>query len=136
MRRDLVGVATLKVGSTIISDSEKKAEALSSQFKSVFTEEDTTDMPSLGNPCTPPMEQIEVSTYGVEKMLQGLNPSKASGPDQIPLWFLKMTASEIAPVLTNIFQQSLDTGEIPKDWRDANICAIFKKGDRSLSDPQ
>ncbi|KAI8480025.1 hypothetical protein Bbelb_422330 [Branchiostoma belcheri] len=65
-------------------------------------------------------------------MLQGLNPSKASGPDQIPPWFLKLTVSEIAPVLTNIFQHSLNTAEIPKDWRDANICAIFKKGDRAV----
>ncbi|KAI8515811.1 hypothetical protein Bbelb_066240 [Branchiostoma belcheri] len=132
LRKDLVGVAPLKVGNTIISDSGKKAEVLSSQFKSVFTEEDTTDMPSLGQPCTPPMEHIVVSTDGVEKMLQGLNPSKASGPDQIPPWFLKLTASEIAPVLTNIFQHSLNTAEIPKDWRDANICAIFKKGDRAV----
>ncbi|KAI8498544.1 hypothetical protein Bbelb_237460 [Branchiostoma belcheri] len=132
LRKDLVGVAPLKVGNTIISDSGKKAEVLSSQFKSVFTEEDTTDMPSLGQPCTPPMEHIVVSTDGVEKMLQGLNPSKASGPDQIPPSFLKLTASEIAPVLTNIFQHSLNTAEIPKDWRDANICAIFKKGDRAV----
>ncbi|KAI8494439.1 hypothetical protein Bbelb_276650 [Branchiostoma belcheri] len=132
LRKDLVGVAPLKVGNTIISDSGKKAEVLSSQFKSVFTEEDTTDMPSLGQPCTPPMEHIVVSTDGVEKMLQGLNPAKASGPDQIPPWFLKLTASEIAPVLTNIFQHSLNTAEIPKDWRDANICAIFKKGDRAV----
>ncbi|KAI8493717.1 DTW domain-containing protein 2 [Branchiostoma belcheri] len=70
LRKDLVGVAPLKVGNTIISDSGKKAEALSSQFKSVFTEEDTTDIPSLDQPCTPPMEHIEVSTDGVEKMLQ------------------------------------------------------------------
>ncbi|KAI8506615.1 hypothetical protein Bbelb_160420 [Branchiostoma belcheri] len=132
LRKDLVGVAPLKVGNTIISDSGKKAEVLSSQFKSVFTEEDTTDMPSLGQPCTPPMEHIVFSTDGVEKMLQGLNPSKASGPDQIPPWFLKLTASEIAPVLTNIFQHSLNTAEIPKDWRDANICPIFKKGDRAV----
>ncbi|KAI8487906.1 hypothetical protein Bbelb_343540 [Branchiostoma belcheri] len=132
LRKDLVGVAPLKVGNTIISDSGEKAEVLSSQFKSVFTEEDTTDMPSLGQPCTPPMEHIVVSTGGVEKMLQGLNSSKASGPDQIQPWFLKLTANEIAPVLTNIFQHSLNTAEIPKDWRDANICAIFKKGDRAV----
>ncbi|KAI8494422.1 hypothetical protein Bbelb_276480 [Branchiostoma belcheri] len=37
LRKDLVGVAPLKVGNTIISDSGKKAEVLSSQFKSVFT---------------------------------------------------------------------------------------------------
>jgi hypothetical protein len=26
----------------------------------------------------------------------------------------------------------LDTGELPKDWRDANISSIFKKGDKHL----
>ncbi|KAI8511987.1 hypothetical protein Bbelb_110870 [Branchiostoma belcheri] len=36
----------------------------------------------------PSMEHIEVSTVGVEKMLKGLNPSKASGPDQIPPWLI------------------------------------------------
>jgi hypothetical protein len=26
----------------------------------------------------------------------------------------------------------LDTGVLPKDWRDANISSIFKKGDKHL----
>ena len=28
---------------------------------------------------------------------------------------------------------SVDTGEIPKEWSLANICPLFKKGDRSLA---
>jgi len=30
--------------------------------------------------------------------------------------------------LTVIFQRSLTSGEIPADWKKANVCAIFKKG--------
>ena len=33
--------------------------------------------------------------------------------------------------LAHIFQQSLDTGEVPEDWRTANITPIHKKGDRA-----
>ena len=29
--------------------------------------------------------------------------------------------------------QSIDTGEIPSEWSLANICYLFKKGDRSLA---
>ena len=29
-------------------------------------------------------------------------------------------------------QASIDTGELPKDWRSANISSIFKKGDKHL----
>jgi hypothetical protein len=35
------------------------------------------------------------------------------------------------PALTLIFQQSLDTGAIPDDWRLANIVPVFKKGNRA-----
>ena len=31
-----------------------------------------------------------------------------------------------------IFQVSIDTGDLPKDWRDVNISSIFKKGDKHL----
>ena len=45
---------------------------------------------------------------------------------------LKETAEEIAPILRDIFQQSLDSGELPEDWLLANITALFKKGDKAL----
>ncbi|XP_038077310.1 uncharacterized protein LOC119745157 [Patiria miniata] len=35
------------------------------------------------------------------------------------------------PVLRIVYQQSLDTGDIPDDWKQANVTAVFKKGDRS-----
>ena len=31
-------------------------------------------------------------------------------------------------MITHIFKQSLESGDIPKDWLTANITAIFKKG--------
>ena len=40
---------------------------------------------------------------------------------------------ELGPVFAHLFQQSIDTGEIPKEWSLANICPLFKKGDRSLA---
>ena len=36
-------------------------------------------------------------------------------------------------MFAHLFQQSIDTGEIPKEWSLANICPLFKKGDRSLA---
>ena len=33
----------------------------------------------------------------------------------------------------NLFQQSIDSGDIPKEWTLANISPLFKKGDRSLA---
>ena len=63
----------------------------------------------------------------VEKLLTNINPSKASGPDNIPNRILKECAIHLAPILKTILQCSLDTGELPNDWRDANISSILKK---------
>ena len=47
--------------------------------------------------------------------------------------FLKDLATELGPVFAHLFQKSLDTGEIPKEWSLANICPLYKKGDRALA---
>ena len=76
------------------------------------------------------MPSITVSVKGVRKLLRGLNIHKATGPDHIPTRLLHDFADELAPIMTNIFQKSLDSGAIPDDWREAAIVPIFKKGDR------
>ena len=60
-------------------------------------------------------------------MMKGLNPSKALGPDEHP-----RVLKELGPVFAHLFQQSLDKGEIPKEWSLANTCPLYKKGDRAL----
>ena len=78
----------------------------------------------------PGMKDINIETHGVEKLLKNINTKKACGPDMISNLVLKEYASEIAPVLSHIFQLSTVTGELPEDWRNANVSLIFKKGDR------
>ena len=78
------------------------------------------------------MNDMVVSKDRVIKLLKGLNPSKALEPDELHLRVLKELATELGPVFLHLFQQSIDTGEIPKEWSLANICPLFKKSDRSL----
>ena len=112
------------------SDSQKKSDILNNQFQSVYTREDTQNLPDKGPSLHPTMENIIVKTPGVIKLLKNLNPYKAAGPDTIPTFILKTAAEELAPALTKIFQHSLNSGTVPDDWRKANIVPIFKKGDK------
>ena len=48
------------------------------------------------------------STLGVTQLLLNLKPYKAVGPDNLPSYFLKEVANEIAPSLCLIFQASLN----------------------------
>ena len=80
------------------------------------------------------MDEIVVTNKeGVTKLLKGLNPSKALGPDGLHPRVLKELAKELGPVFAHLFQQSINTGEIPMEWSLADIRPLFKKGDRSIA---
>ena len=40
-------------------------------------------------------------------------------------------ALEITPAITYLFNKSLELGRVPKDWLDAHIVPVFKKGDKN-----
>lgn len=95
------------MASHIYSDLKTKAIILNDQFCGVFTEETTTDLPTMGGSQHPDMHRFSVDQLGVLKLMQGLNPHKAEGPDQILARFLKEFAVELTPAITLTFQASL-----------------------------
>ena len=129
-RQDSSGIAPLKDGPFLESDSAGKAKILLKQFCSVFTRDSTSpqlDIP--GNPF-PEAEPLRIDQNGLEKLLRNLNASKAAGPDNLPSQVLKHCASHVAPILTIIFRHSIKTGVLPADWLSANVAAVYKKGDK------
>ncbi|MEW8544204.1 MAG: reverse transcriptase family protein, partial [Candidatus Thiodiazotropha sp.] len=131
LKKDNSGVAPLKEQGKMHADPVDKSNILNRQYESVFTKEnDTADIPTLQGQPYPDMPDIVVNQEGVLKLLKKINPHKACGPDMIPARILRDLAEEIAPILTVIFQRTISLGEVPDDWKSANVTPIFKKGDR------
>ena len=84
-------------------------------------------MPDCNGPPSTTMPNITISVNGVQNLLESLDVAKASGPNKIPTRILKLCASEVAPILTVFFIQSLNCGQIPTDWLTANITPVFNK---------
>ena len=124
---DSSGISPLRKDGVPHSNPQVKANILNDQFAGAFTEENTSTLPSLGPSLFPEV----ISIQGVKKLLQGLKPHKASGPDNIPTRFLKEAANELAPALGLTFTASLTQGYVPDDWKTADVTPIFKKGDSS-----
>jgi hypothetical protein len=74
------------------------------------------------------MPDITITCEGIAKLLLNLNPNKAAGPDEIKPRVLKELATEIALILTIIFQISLESGVVPSDWKTAHVAPVYKKG--------
>ena len=127
-RQDTIGVAPLKSKGNLFLDSKSKATILNDQFKSVFTptQELDSDIPPLEGPNYPSIPPLIISSKGVEKLL--------SGPDNISCRILRELSAELAPVLSGIFTQSIESEEITHDWTQALVTPIFKKGYRHLAE--
>ena len=85
-----------------------------------------------GNPV-PNTSTLTIQMESVVKLPQDLDWYKTTGPDNIPARLLKLTASQVAPILTIIFQASSNQGKLPHDWKFPNIIPIFKKGNKRLA---
>ena len=67
------------------------------------------------------IHDIQITEEGVTKLLKNLNPHKAPGPDNITPGVLKELATYISPILTIIFRESYNIGEIPSIWKRAFV---------------
>ena len=120
-------------GKTVVSDQDK-ANVLNSFFSSVFTQENLNSLPDIQENSKSmgiSLSEIIVTPEAVKRKLRVLDSNKAQGPDQIPARILKELSEELANPFCFLFNKSFEEGKIPKDWKCADVVAIFKKGSRS-----
>ena len=93
------------------------------------------------NLCAPAGPSIEdplsifhdVSTEEVTDLLHAIDPSKATGSDEIPGILLKKCSTVLAPSLCRIFNASLSSGHVPTAYKVSHICPIFKSGNSTVA---
>ena len=87
-RASRVNIGPFNVGEELISDNEGMAEALNQAFSSVFTREDTGEVPvcpSLSGSNI--VEDVIFSHEIVQKKIKNFKISSSSGPEKISLKF-------------------------------------------------
>ena len=93
------------------------------------------DEPELPqNPNNPDfnLNHIIILEQDVKDQLDNLNVSKPGGPDEISPKLIKTFGYDLVKPLTLLFNKSLQLGQVPYQWKLANVSAIFKnKGDDS-----
>ena len=107
-----------------------KAELFNKYFCSVFlpTTYGLNNSEYITSSSITDMEisQIEVTVDEVMERLSELDTTKACGPDKIPARLLKECSEKIAPGLCSLFNHSLSTGQIPREWKSADVTPIHK----------
>ena len=130
-KKENSGVAPLVKNGTVHSDSQAEADILNKQLTLVFTIGNVSNAPSMGVSPYSELPHIKVSVAGVRTLLEAIKPHKATGPDGIPARLLTDYAADLAPVLSHIYQASLNQGRVLADWKQAWVITVFKKGARN-----
>jgi hypothetical protein len=76
------------------------------------------------------LAEILISERDVEDRLEQLKATKAMGPDGVHPLMLRSAASALCKPIALIFRKNLEEGVLPKEWKQAYVTAIFKKGDK------
>ena len=130
--RNKVKVGPLKDSTgNIITDNKITADIFNDYFASVFTTEDTNNIPIPDQIFTghelDSLSKICLYESIVYKKLNEININKSPCSDDLhPKMLFELKDLLVKPLL-KIFERSLETGIVPQDWREARASPLFKK---------
>ena len=120
-------VLKLRVGEKTYEREEELCEVMNEQFQTVFVREDDFQTPQEESYVLE-MPTITVEQCEILDLLKGLDVRKAMGPDGVNGWILKECADQLVKPIYEMVMHSLISGELPIEWKSANIIPIYKGG--------
>ncbi|XP_063542119.1 uncharacterized protein LOC134750819 [Cydia strobilella] len=119
----------------ITNDQKVVAELFADQFEKSFVREPAhMDIPDVQMPRVEnSIESVCFTPGNVAKTLATFSDSTSMGPDTLPSIFLKKCSSVLVHELAYIMNLSLKNGTLPRDWKEAHVTPIYKKGDKFVA---
>ena len=76
------------------------------------------------------LDKVNFSTDDISKIINNLDPNKAYGHDMLSIRKIKLCGTSICKLLSIIFNDCLNEGKFPSDWKKAHVAPFRKKGDK------
>ena len=114
-----------------ITDFKEKATIFNTYFASQCTLfYNDSQLPRMTYFTRNRMSTFVITENEIATILQGLNITKSTGPDNISANMLKLCGPDLSIPLKIIFDNILETGEFPEQWKEANITPVHKENDK------
>ena len=115
----------------VITDDSVKCNKFVDYLSKVYTSEPDDDFQKLNifeQPFDMPI--LNIDEVDIKNRLERLKIDKSPGPDNVHPRILRELSAEISSALNVIFTLSVNTGELPMDWKRSSITVLHKKGSK------
>lgn len=108
----------------------KCSTVLNNVFSSHFTQSFSAILPHYCALNYLPMYPVVINPEGICKIIDNMKSFSAVGIDSVSTKFLKSTKVYSSIILSKIFQQSLDNGTMPAEWKTGKVIPAHKSGNK------
>ena len=115
------------------TDAFEAANAINKEFSSVFGSATIQSVSTVNLP-SPKRWILSMSIEETRAIICKLDISKSGGSDGLSPFLLKSASDILAAPLTHLLCLSVETGEVPSLWKEANIVPIPKGKASSIKD--
>ena len=116
-------------GDRIRSDPQGQCDLFNDFFRDQFT--GNSDYSIDVDYSNDHLYQVDFGHECIHNLLKNLDPNKAQGPDNIHGKILKKCSKSLSVPLAYLFKLSYISGEIPSEWKLANVVPVHKKGSKN-----
>ena len=120
-------------GPEVLTSSRDKAELFAKMFSENSTLDDSgRELPEFPLRTDSKLSSLDFSAKKVASIIASLDPSKATGPDGIPVIVLQKCSPELSPILSKLYKKCVSESCFPSCWKLASVIPAYKhSGERS-----
>ena len=130
------GINSIRTDSHVLTERQDIADEFGRYFSSIVGVSDSevisADVCARLRGCEKEFKFDRVKEEEVLALLRSLDPNKAVGSDEVSAKILRVAAAGISGSLTSLFNYSLESGELPGEWKLAHITPVPKGGDSEV----
>ena len=120
-------------GPEVLSSAPDKAELFAKIFATNSNiKDDGVPLPDFDTRTDIDLTSLDFSVKTISSIISNLDPTKATGPDGIPVVLLQKCSPELSPVLAKLFRKCFAESCFPSCWKRPSVIPVFKNsGERS-----
>ena len=121
-------IPPIAVHDKFITNCKEKAKMFNDYFSSQCTPfVNNSELPDFCLLTNKKIDNVVINLNEINEIIIGLNTKKAHGPDLISANMVKLCSEHLCVPLKIIFDNTLETGIFPDQWKEANVTPVHKK---------